>query len=187
MPELILGPAAEPLTLAEAKAFLRIDHTEEDGVIAMLLTAARQMVESATGRILLWQTWRVTLDAWPASGVLLAPLSPVSALLAARVHGADGAVLPLAPDLFTVAADRTPALIAMDPARLPAPGRMRGGIELDLRLGYGASAEAVPGDLRHAVRLLLAHFFEHRDERAGGMMLPQAVDSLLRPYRRVRL
>lgn len=187
MMQMILGPADEPLTLDEAKAFLRIDHAAEDAVVAALLRAARQMVESTTGRLLLWQNWRLTLDAWPASGVVLAPLAPVAALLEARLVQADGSVQMLADDLFTVQAQRTPGMIQVDRTRVPAPGRARGGIELDLRFGYGASGAAVPGDLLQAVRLLLAHFFEHRDQTPGEGAVPATLDALLRPYRRVRL
>ena len=39
-------PVNEPVTLVEAKAYLRVDTTDEDTLIATLITAARQWVES---------------------------------------------------------------------------------------------------------------------------------------------
>lgn len=47
---LIAAPAIEPITLAEAKLFLRIEHDDEDTAIAALIAAARQHVEMATRR-----------------------------------------------------------------------------------------------------------------------------------------
>ncbi|TCT07628.1 head-tail connector protein [Aquabacter spiritensis] len=186
MPHLLAGPAAEPLTPADLKAFLRVTHDAEDGLLALLITTARQMVESAAGRILLRQSWRFVFDSWPAAGLLVPALAPVEAILAARLRHADGGESALAPDLFTLRGDRAPALIAFDPPRMPRPDRALGGIELDLALGYGAAAAAVPADLVQAVRLFAAHLYERRDE-AGGDALPSGVAALLAPYARVRL
>jgi len=40
---------SEPVTLTEAKLFLRVSHTAEDELIGTLIAAARQRVEAATG------------------------------------------------------------------------------------------------------------------------------------------
>lgn len=40
---------ADPVTLDEAKAFLRVTHGAEDALIATLLAAARARVEAAAG------------------------------------------------------------------------------------------------------------------------------------------
>ncbi len=43
---------AEPVSLAELKAFARIDHDNDDTLVASLGIAAREFVETATGRTL---------------------------------------------------------------------------------------------------------------------------------------
>ena len=60
---LVTGPATEPLTLAEAKSWLRVDGTTEDGLIQSLITSARLAVEAATNRLLIAQQWRWSFEA----------------------------------------------------------------------------------------------------------------------------
>ena len=64
-PVLLASPSAEPVSLADAKAWLRIDTADEDSLVASLVPAARARVEAATRRLLVTQTWRLAFDAWP--------------------------------------------------------------------------------------------------------------------------
>jgi uncharacterized phiE125 gp8 family phage protein len=49
-------PAAEPVGLAEAKAFLRITGAGEDGLVGELVAAARAAIEDAVGLALISRT-----------------------------------------------------------------------------------------------------------------------------------
>lgn len=187
MAELLAGPAAEPLTRAEAKAYLRIDHDAEDALIDALIAAARRLVEAATGRALIDQTWRLTLDAWPLRGIIAAPVAPVREILSASVLAADGTPVPLPAGALTLQSDRAPALLRVDPLLAPAPAVPRAGIVVTLKAGYGPDAASVPADLVQAVRLAVAHFFEHRDGPGEATALPAAALALMAPYRVVRL
>jgi uncharacterized phiE125 gp8 family phage protein len=57
-------PASEPLSLAEAKNYLRVEHGADDALIAAMIAAARIQVESLTRRALVTQSWRIVLDRW---------------------------------------------------------------------------------------------------------------------------
>ena len=61
---LLIAPAIEPLSLGEAKLFLRVEHGDDDAVIAALVAAARAHIEALTRRCLITQTWRHVRDAW---------------------------------------------------------------------------------------------------------------------------
>lgn len=187
MSERISGPALEPLTLGEAKAFLRIDTDAEDTLISALIAAARRVVEASTGRALLTQSWRLVRDAWPPSGVFALPVAPVRALLATRVRAADGSTQDVDLALLRLITARTPALVHLDPAQMPQPGVRWAGIEIELEAGYGEDAADVPADLVQAVRLVLAHFYEHRDAPGETLRLPATVGELLMPHKLVRL
>ena len=65
---LLNAPASEPVSLAEAKLFLRVEHDDDDDLIAALIAAARVQVEAQTRRALITQTWRLVRDVWPAGG-----------------------------------------------------------------------------------------------------------------------
>lgn len=58
-------PASEPVTLALAKAHLRIDHTAEDDLITSWIKAAREAAEKYTGRRFITQSLRMRLNDWP--------------------------------------------------------------------------------------------------------------------------
>ena len=187
MPSILLaGPAAEPITLAEAKQFLRVEHDDDDDIIAALIAGSRIHVETQTRRALITQSWRLTRDVWPAAGwVALLPV-PVKTLDAVRVYRSDGTTLALDLSGFVLDKSAAPARLSFVHGVPPAPGRPAAGIEIDVTCGYGDTGANVPEPLRHAIRLLVAHWHENRGIVAAGgevAMLPQSVAALIAPYR----
>jgi uncharacterized phiE125 gp8 family phage protein len=62
--------------------------------------------------------------------------------------------------------------------------------EVDFTAGYGDEADDVPGPIRHALKILVAHWFERREVVVlglGAQEVPATVAGLLLPCRRVRL
>lgn len=62
---LVTAPTTEPITIAEAKAHLRIDDTDDDPLVNTLIIVTRQAVEEFLGRALITQTWQVFYDRFP--------------------------------------------------------------------------------------------------------------------------
>ena len=87
---LLTPPAVEPVTLADAKAYLRVDNDDDDAVISALIAGARAHVEAQTRRALITQTWRLVRDAWPGDGRIAVLPSPLQQVTAARVYRFDG-------------------------------------------------------------------------------------------------
>mgnify|MGYP000365478232 CR=1 FL=1 len=66
-------PAVEPISLAEAKAHLRVDTSADDSLITSLIVAARKYFEERTRRSLITQSWKLTLDDFPTEFTLTRP------------------------------------------------------------------------------------------------------------------
>lgn len=176
----------EPVSAAEAKAFLRIEGAAEDGLVATLVAAARVHVESVTGRALLQQSWRLVLDGWPTGGTLRLPIGPVTAVVAVRVFDDADDEHELALDAFSLMASAELVL----PKAPDLPGlRERFAVEIDFVAGAAEVAD-VPADLRHAMLALVAHWYENRDAvmaAGAGAVVPAGFDRLVAAHRQVRL
>ncbi len=178
----------EPLTLAETKRWLRVDHGEDDSLIGALIKGARERIEARTGRAILAQPWRIVLDAWPRGGRIALPVLPVIAVTAVRLLDAAGAPSLLAPTLYALEPGSEPPCLAVSGA--PHPGRGRNGIEIDLVAGYGPAPTDCPEPLRDAMRLLVIAAYEARGPERAGAAQPaviEAVDRLIAPYRSFKL
>jgi uncharacterized phiE125 gp8 family phage protein len=186
-PLLISPPAAEPVSLAEAKLYLRLDGDDDNDLVAALIRAARLLVEAASGRQLIAQTWRLVQAEWPR-GPLRLPLSPVLALTGAALRDRDGVATPLAGVNGLVAPGHDPPMLLLSaPAAILAPPGAQ--VELDVTAGFGPAAADVPQPLRQAVLMLAARWFEHRGDRVAGAdaSLPGDIMALVGPFRRTRL
>jgi uncharacterized phiE125 gp8 family phage protein len=183
---LLTPPPVEPVTLAEAKAYLRVEHSDDDAVISALIAGARSHIEAQTRRALITQAWRLVRDAWPRDGRIAVVPSPLRQITAARVYQLDGSALAIDLQAFVSDNGATPAIISFLSWSLPVPGRPVAGIELDVEVGYGSGPSNVPEPLRQAIKLLVAHWYENRGVVAVGQsvaVLPSTVAALIAPYR----
>ena len=196
-------PAAEPVSLADAKAWLRVDTGLEDAAISALIVSARMLVEAATRRALVTQGWRIVADQWsqpPRLAVWLDPLAslfaprgmklPLAPLIAApaiRVYDSSGQAQALDPSTWRLvdAPERARLVFASPP---PQPGQTAAGIEIDVVAGYGDPPD-VPAPLRQAILALVAHLYDNRGDAAQSpdAGLPPPVAAMLAPLVRRRL
>lgn len=58
-------PESEPVSVADAKTFMRIADTDQDSIIAILISAAREYAENLTGRALAQRDFALVLDSHP--------------------------------------------------------------------------------------------------------------------------
>lgn len=182
--KLVTGPAVEPVTLAEAKAHLRVTGTDEDALVSALIVAARSFAEECTGRAFVTQTWDYVLDAFPCAAFEL-PKAPLQSVTSVSYVDTDGATQTLDSGLYKVDAITDPGRIA--PAygeTWPSTRAEENAVTIRFVAGYGLAA-AVPQPIKQALLLMTGQQFEHREATAEGSWsrLPLGVDALLGLYR----
>ncbi len=191
---LTVPPPVEPVTLAEAKGFLRVDIGNDDALIAALVTAARGACERFTGRALVTQTWTLFRDDWPGTagavnGVLDGarsgpfvtgrgaaieiPRPPLLSVVHVKTYDdADTATVWPASNYLVDTASEPGRLIARTGAVLPETTRAAAGIEIRFVAGYAPDESAspsdlagnIPGDVVEGIRRLVAYLYENRGE-----------------------
>ena len=183
------APALEPVSLAEAKAHLRVDTASEDTFIAGLITTSRLQVEAILALALIAQNWTWRFDVWPRKSVTF-PMGPVSAVASVRIQNSDLSFTTLAPATYIVDGRAEPPRLIPVGGMFANPGVAALGVEIAFTAGYGATAADVPTPLKQAILLLVAHWFENREPALDGALavrFPDAVIGLLEPYRTRRL
>lgn len=169
---IVTPPATEPVSLAAAKLFLRVDHDAEDGLIASLVTAARVLVEQSTGRALVTRRLRETRDDAVAE-VFRCAYAPVSA-----IHDVKRKATSLNAETWRLSAEAD--RVVLTGARADA---------VEYNAGYGDGADDAPEPLRHAVLVTVAYLYEQRpgESVAPEAALPSAALALAAPFARVKL
>jgi uncharacterized phiE125 gp8 family phage protein len=186
--KLITAPAAEPVTLAEAKTHLRVDHDAEDEEIESLITDARQDLEQGTWRALMTQTWELSLPGWPEDGRIELPYPPLQSVTWVKYTDDEGVTTTVDSSLYVVDTYAEPGVVMPKageswPSFSPAAANP---IVVRYVAGYG-DAEDVPSLLKRAMKLLIGHWYENREATvvAAGTVateLPLAVDSIVFKY-----
>lgn len=184
----LLPPAAEPVTLAEAKAHLRLDTSDEDGLLTALIRTARLHLEAETGLCLIARPLRLYLDGWPEGRVIPIVRGPVQTVETVTVYDALGMPVEVDASGYLLDGAARPARLVL-PAR-PATERAVNGIEIDFTAGFGESGADVPDTQKRAMLLHVAAMFELRgvlalDDQPGAV--PQGYERLVAPHRLRRL
>lgn len=182
------GPDAEPVTLAEAKAQLRIDHDSEDELIAGLIRAAREEVEQTAGVAMIDQSWRLAADGVAPGCVLLLRRGPVKEVLSVTAYGSEGEASLVDPAGYQLDALSRPARLHFDEP--PSGLRAMNGIEVDFTAGYGEAGTDVPDLLKRAMLMLVAHWYEFRANfgaKDQPISFPEGYRRLIAPFQPRRL
>jgi len=181
-------PLAEPLTLAEAKAHLRLDGADEDALIGSLISTAREHLERETGLCLMAQTWRLYLDRWPCDGVIRILKSPVQAIQSVTIYDAAGNAVDVSLEDHLLDGKGRPARLWL--RSTIDPGQALNGIEIDFSAGYGEAGTDVLDTLKRAMLIHIGHMFAFRgvlspDQQPAG--IPDGYERLIAAFRMRRL
>lgn len=179
-------PATEPVTLAEAKAHLRVTASDENDLISALIVAARQYCENLSGRTLAPRNFLQTLDRFPdGGGDITLRRSPVTAVASVYYYS-----LETTNTLMVLNTD-----YRLDLQQIPARIRLPLGTTLwknayitddAVRITYTAGAASAPTAAKQTILLLVGHWFENRESvviGGGGREIDCTVSSLMDSFR----
>jgi len=183
--KVITPPAIAPVALEDMKAHLRVTSSAENSTIAGCVSVATAEIEAMLGAGLITQTGVLRVAPFGAAPFEL-PVFPVQSIESIECILSDGSSAQIDPLDFELWDTGEAALL-----RVKAwPGAIEvrpDAIKITLVVGYGDAAEDIPAPLVHAVKLLAAHRFEHREEILIGATparIPRGIDALLGLYRR---
>lgn len=189
---LVTAPAVEPVTLAEAKAHVRVTLTNDDASITALITAAREMCEAAVNRSFINTTWDYSLDDFPwvdcGSPSIKVPKGDLVSVSSVSYINTSGVSTALVANTDYLVVTGAPGLI------FPTPNREWPEVQTDrldavtIRcvVGYGALASSVPACVKQAILLLVGDWYRNREQTVLGTItaeLPTGVQRLLNPVR----
>ncbi len=168
---LVTAPALEPVSLVDAKAFMRVDGGYDDSLTATLITAARQGVEEYLRRSLITQTWKLT-NYFHDSRIFL-PRGLVTEILEVKSIDSAGVEVVMPSTTYHLdSPDYLSFLYAYSGER----------VQITYHAGYGELAADVPAAIRHGIMNYAAALYENR-----GQPLPQQIMDSLSAYRHYAL
>lgn len=183
----ITPPTSEPVTLAEVRAHLRVDHTTDDALLARYIIAAREAAEHELQRSVIAKTYELTLDEFP-SGTILLPMAPVvpssTAMAVSSVKYTDTSDIEQtvsAADYTFDGYSHTPRLIPLN--GWPTPKDAANAVRV--RFTSGGAAGEVPSSIVAWMLLHVAAQYENREAlvTTGTPQMLPSVNRLLDPYR----
>lgn len=184
-PRCTTAPVAEPLSLPQALAHLRVDDTESNDYVTSLITVARQAAEDRTERSLMLSIWTLRLPAFPAANggriELLRP--PIVNVTSVQYLDTAGILQTVPPSSYVVDAQSEPGCLIPLAGSWPASSDHPQAVTIVYTAGY-ANAADVPAPIKQWMLLAIGDMFGSRQRSAERPQVPQGfADSLLDPYR----
>ncbi len=192
--KLVFPPPIEPVTLAEAKAHLRLDTDVDDSYVSALITAARERVELFLRRALITQTFEYTLDQFPANRYMIhttslinLPRPPLLSVAWIKYVDTAGSQQLLPPEAYVVDASSSEmGRVALAWNQFwPITRWSINSVVIRFVAGYGEAAEDVPRAIRHGILIEISSLYENREDIVVGQSVGTVPlsERLLWPYR----
>lgn len=191
----VTQPAAEPITLEEARLHLKLDAEgspashPDDALIETLITAARQHVERYTYLAVAERQVEARVTAFDDDGVDI-PVSPVQSIVSVKYVDSSGVEQTVESGDYELGGSLDgPALLLKHGSSWPTDVYDRAdAVRITVEAGFTMGSpndNPLPGPVRAAILLVLTHLYENRAavQSRQTFHVPLGVESLLWPYR----
>lgn len=177
------------LPVAEFSDFMRLgsgfaDDGGQNVLLEAVLRAAIGAIEARIGKVTIARGFMWQVYVWRRDGGAQAlPVAPVNAISGLVMVDGDGVEVTVDPALYRLEFDTQRPRLAGDFPEIPTNGSAK--VAFDAGFGLW---EDVPADLRQAVFLLAANYYENRNDLAArSSQMPFGVMALIEAYRNVRI
>lgn len=184
---IVTAAAADPVSLTEAKAHLRVAGSDEDTHITNLITAATQFCQQVTRMQFVTATLRLSMDsfaddAYLCHGAIEVPRPPLQSVVSIGYTDTDGASQTWSSSEYSVDTYSRPGRITEAYGYIfPSTQEIPHAVNVTFVAGYG-NAAAVPQSIKQAILLVIGHWYENRENVVvGGSVadLPMSARHLL--------
>ena len=154
------------LDLAATRNHLRIDGDYDDASLIEMTEAAAHELQEAAELALITQMIRVTVEGWPDSDRLRLPIGPVLGDDPTFQVMAEGELI----DAELIGGMRPVLVLGETVTEYLRHARF----VIEYEAGFGATPEALPPDIRHAIRDQAGVFYDYRAANAHEAKTPHA-------------
>lgn len=183
-----VAPLVTPVSVAEAKAHLRVVGSTDDTLIGALIAAATDHLDGWSGilgRALVTQTWRQDFGRF--CDAMRLPLGPAASVTSVTYYDGDNVSRTLAETVYELVTDARGPFVGLKPDQSwPSTYGRRNAVSVTYVAGTAAAD--VPAAIKAAIMLMVGNLYENREANVVGTIvsaLPLGVDRLLGPYLRV--
>lgn len=190
---LVEGPGLSALSLADCKAYLRVDHDDEDDEIQDIIDAAIAHVDGAhgwLGRALVSQIWDLKIAEFGSEPIEL-PLAPLIEVQSITYYDEDNNSQTLGTDIYDVVGVGGQGMVYLKSGQSwPSLYDRAEPIAIRFRAGYVTDSSPVEGEIPkpiiRGIKFYCGTLYANRETIVIGqtaMQLPWAAEQLLHPYR----
>lgn len=189
-PLLVTGPTETPVSLAEAKAHLRVDHDIDDVLITGYIAAAVSTIDGWAGhlgRCLVTQTWSRAFSGFPCGDLLRLPFPNAADIVVSYYPSAGSAATGFSSDSWHHVRNAEGDAVRLGATAVwPSPADRPDAVTATAAYGYGDPAD-VPGGIKAALLLMVGDLYRNRETVAAGSVaavpMSTTVEALLAPHR----
>lgn len=187
---LLTPPAATPVSLAEAKAHLRVEHSEDDTYITNCIATAVARIDGRNGwlrRSLVNRTYQLFLPWFPVARCIPLPLPPLSSVTSIKYQDQSDVEQTFSAASYQAVKNEDEGYIYLKTGE-SWPGNTYerpDAVKIEFVAGYGATGAAVPENIRHAILIEIGHLYAARGDDGAGDDPTPVVRRLLGPHKRV--
>lgn len=179
---IVTAASEAPVDLADVKRHLRVTDDDEDTLILSMIDGATDLAQRKTNRQFVNQTYEYTRNDWQEAIYL--PKPPLSSITSIKYIDDDGVEQTLSTSVYDTFTNVEPGFVRLAwNQSWPSIRSTQDAVKITFVAGYGDSAD-VPAGIQAAVKLLVGHWYEHRESVDISTMarvtnVPQAFDSLI--------